>query len=235
MTRRLRILSCALAAVLLLPAAAPAQFAAEFALGANQGLRDDFETREGYVDTRVGAVYAARIFRGDLHDPSCEHRFGLSVITQQAKGIPEEGDGFAWNHRATFVEAEIERVLNPGSRVMVVLGLGLGFAARSLRNENAGWNYCDSPFCNSPDFSWTVSPGVRVFVPLAGKLSATVGVRGNYFAEGWGRYTPFESGTMVLAGVSWSFGPVDRPAPHDVPVGTPRWSISRQTGAFPSR
>jgi len=211
-----------LAAALLLPSIAPAQFAVEFALGGNQGLRDDFDTRDSYVDTRIGAVYALRLFRGDIRDPSYGHRFGLSVITQQVKGIPEEGDGFAWNHRATFVEAEIERVLWRGSRAALVAGLGLGFVARSLRNENSGWNYCDSPFCNSPDFSFTASPGLRVLVPVKGKLSATLGVRGNLFAEEWGKYTPFESGTMVLAGISWSFGPADRRPPRVEPGGTPR-------------
>lgn len=216
------IIPCILATSLLLPAPTPAQITAELALGANLGVRDDLESQEDIDSSRVGAVYAGRVFWSDVRDTTRDQRIGLSVVTHRVQGIPAAGDDYAWNYRATFIEAEIEGVLWRGSRATLLGSLGLGLLAISVRNENSAWNYCEAPFCRSPDWSWSASPGLRFLVPLTGALSATLGVRGNVFNEDGPRYAPFGSGLMLLAGLSWRPAPGARTPPRHPSEPTPR-------------
>ena len=86
-------------------------------------------------------------------------------------------------------------------RANLVLGLGVGLSFRTDINENIDWNYCDSAFCNLPEYEWVFTPGVQAIIPVVGNLSFTAGLEYNgTFEEAMATF-PYQSGLLYLVGL----------------------------------
>lgn len=211
----LRFSACLLV-LLLIPFSAWAQAGLGLEIGYNDGIHSHLDSRDYVIDAQVRPIYSLGLFNGHFGEEGRTARWGLRYANQLVKTIPREGPGYASKWRSQIFQIETERLIVAGQGAQIVLGTGFGFVARSHSNENEGWNYCDSPFCNLPDFNWLVTPKARLLVPVIDGLALSAEVRANLHVSNASDTYPYKSGLAFMVGVEWR----TEPGPGD-PVREP--------------
>lgn len=186
-----------LAAFGMAPGRSCGQVAFDPSIGWSLGVRENVEIRESVLDTRPGPVFALGLFVGGFRQEERLFRFGVNVTRQQVTTSADLEDGYSWRYHHTSVQLALEFAVRRNASADVLLEFGVGpswttsESVDGMLDDGNGW----SNICG------TLSPGVRVIVPVSGLLSFTVSARGNFYTDDAADTSPFKSGVMFLAGI----------------------------------
>ncbi|MCP4145972.1 MAG: hypothetical protein GY752_11925 [bacterium] len=84
----------------------------------------------------------------------------------------------------------------------LIAGLGTGFSAISKENQTEG----EGPFSNMPDFTWHVTPDLKMIVPLGARISVVFGAKAVLLLGDKEATFPFKSGIMFSVGIELNGG-----------------------------
>ncbi len=177
-------------------------------IGYNNGIHSNLEDRDWVVDSEVNPVFSVGLFNGHFGEEGRNIRYGLRYAHQLVRTIPREGPGYATKW---FTE---------GSFAQLVIGAGVGFVSRSDKNENDGWNSCDTAFCGLPEFNWVFSPKARLLVPVIEGLALSTEIRANIHMSETSDTYPYKTGLAFMVGFEWRVGPGPGD-PYQAPVHEP--------------
>ncbi len=194
-------LICLSAFLFLSPSDALGQGSVVVEAGWNQGLQTNLVgSIDGGVETLKFTQQPVWAFSFRFGGMERSHRWGFSFSTHQVAVIKSRID---WSSkvRVTSLQLLYERKLLAARRFRVALDLGggLGWFHRSdLRGLS---DNCDTAFCGLPQFTWILSPGLRLFVPVHGMIGLTAAARWDAYTVAASESVPFDSGFVFLVGI----------------------------------